>query len=183
MERIRSIVEKERSEKRKKLWLGAFFIAILVLSTLGFALTGVYNSSNTQTDNQNGDGQYNGQYWVYNLGGQEFYFNNDINDINFENVELDKRLNSYSGKKLFIDSENEVVSNLLAGNLGRFAERVQEACYGECERDLPEKDCSENLIIWRESEEKKVFEEQNCVFIYGDLSMLDAFLYRVLGFN
>jgi hypothetical protein len=68
-------------------------------------------------------------------------------------------------------------------NLARYASRFQEACYGECEKDLPEKDCSEKLIVFRESEVKKVYEEGSCVIIEGDMVAVDAFLYRVLGIS
>ena len=183
MLRIQSKEEIERKEKRRKFALGIFFIVLLVLSTAGFALTAVYNSNSNNIKSQSNEAQYNGKYWVYNSGGQEYYFSNKIEDVTFDNVEISKQISGYYGKNIYIDSENEEVTGILANNLGRASSRIQEACYGKCNRDLPEKDCSENLIVWRNSQENKVHEEQNCVFIDGDLKAVDAFLYRLLGLN
>ena len=182
MQKIMSQKEIEIKQKRNKRALGIFFIVLLVLSTAGFALTGISNSNNN-AGTQSNEGQFNGQYWTYNLGGQEYYFSNNLDEINFESVEISRQISSYYGKSLYIDAENPEVLREVANNLGRLASRFQEACYGECERDLPEKDCSEKLIVWKNSGENKVYEEQNCVFIEGDLNAVDAFLYRVLGFN
>ena len=63
-----------------------------------------------------------------------------------------------------------------------YSYRIQDACYGECERDLPEKSCEEKIIVFRESQEKQIYQEGNCIFIDGDLSSVDAFLYKILGF-
>ena len=71
----------------------------------------------------------------------------------------------------------------ITNNLGRYASRIQEACYGECERDFPEKDCSENLIVFKEMEERKIYQEEKCIFIEGDLLSVDAFLYKIMGFS
>jgi len=90
-------------------------------------------------------------------------------------------LNDYAGLPLYIDSDVDSVSSEVVLTLGRFASRVQGACYGECETDLPEKDCSENLIIIRDSLENRVYQEEKCVFIEGDVATADAFLFRVLG--
>ena len=182
MQKIISREEIEIKQKRNKKAFGIFFIVLLLLSTAGFALSSVY-SNNAGADIQENEAQYNGKYWVYNLEGQNYYFSNKLEDVNFDNVLVNKKINSYYNNNLYIDAENTDVLEILGSNLARFSSRLQEACYEECERDIPEKDCSENLIVWRSSAKNKVYEEQNCVFIDGDLKTVDAFLYRLFGLN
>ena len=98
-------------------------------------------------------------------------------------VNITHNIGNYFSKVLYIDSESDAIWQEIASNLGRYAERVQLACYGECERNLPEKDCSENIVVWRDSIESVVYQQENCVIIEGDLMAVDAFLYRVLGIN
>ena len=68
-------------------------------------------------------------------------------------------------------------------SLGRYTGRIQEACYGKCDKDLPEKDCTQNLIVWKDSAENKVYSQGKCVFIEGDLRAVDAFLYKIFELN
>ena len=88
--------------------------------------------------------------------------------------------NNYAGSTVYVVSENQAVFFEISATMGRFL-RVQEACYGPCEEDLPEKNCTDNLIIWQDSPENKVYQEENCVFIDGDMRTVDAFLYDLFG--
>jgi len=183
MRRIKSQEDIEKRGRRNKLLVGGTLIFLMVFSTAGFALYGSSGGSGNSGSDSNQEGPYyNGQYWVYNAGGNEFYFTNNVDLAKSVSVEISMTLQNYAAGSLFIDSEREDVTNEISNNIGRFAQRIQRACYGPCEKDLPEKDCSENLVIWRESEENKVYQEENCVFIEGDLIAVDAFLYKVLGF-
>jgi regulator of sigma D len=56
---------------------------------------------------------------------------------------------------------------------------MQEACYGSCERNLPEKNCTENIIIFKDSKENSVTQQDKCVFIEGDLRTVDAYIYKL----
>ncbi|MDP4039897.1 MAG: hypothetical protein Q8P57_04955 [Candidatus Pacearchaeota archaeon] len=181
MRRLKSPDEIEKSEKKKKLIVGIILIALLVFSTAGFALNGLSEGNAGQENGE--EPYYDGQYWIYPFGGQNYYFTYSIGETEMGDLNFTKSLSSYSGKNLYIDAENSAVLTELANNLGRFAGRIQEACYGECERDLPEKTCEENMIIWRDSGMNKVTQNENCIFIEGDLRIVDAFLYKVLGFN
>jgi hypothetical protein len=163
--------------------VGFVLIGLMLFSTIGFAFSGFYGSSGSDEGETQDTPYFNGNYWIYPLGGQEYYFTNSIESIEFDELSFDLSLNQYVGKNLYIDSENEEVLRMIGSNLGRFADRVQEACYGECERDLPEKECSENIIVYKDSEEENVVKEDNCIFIDGSLKTVDSFLYRVLGFN
>ena len=79
-------------------------------------------------------------------------------------------------------SGNSQGLNQALGFLGPFVSRIQEACYGPCEEDLPEKSCEDNLIVVKESEESKIYQEENCIFIEGGTGAIDAFFYRLFEF-
>jgi len=159
-------------------------IALLVLSTAGFALNGLGGNLGSTDPTLPADGVvYNGQYWIYTVSGQQFYFTNKKEDVSLEDFTLNKGFADFAGKTLYIDTESPTVLNEIGLNLGRYVSKIQEVCYGPCERDLPERDCSENLISFKESEIPSVNEQENCIFIEGDLKTVDAFLYGVLGLN
>ena len=103
--------------------------------------------------------------------------------IGIENipVEISSTPESFIGKKLYISAKNQGVLQELASTIGTFASGMQEACYGKCEENLPEKDCTENLIVWKESAENKVYQQDSCIFIEGDITAADAFIYKLFN--
>ena len=180
MRKIKTAEEIEKKQNLIKFIAGGVLVFLMVFSTAGFALNGL-GGGNSNSDGLE-DVYFDGQYWVYSLGGQQFYFTNRIEDISEIPLEISMKINDFSGKTLYIDSENLAVNGEILNNLGKYAYRIQEACYGECERNLPEKSCEDNFIVFRESEERNVYQEENCIFVDGDLSSVDAFLYKILGF-
>tara|TARA_Y100000034_G_scaffold135185_1_gene206041 strand:+ start:36 stop:581 length:546 start_codon:yes stop_codon:yes gene_type:complete len=181
MQRIKTAEEVEKKQRLVKIVAGAVLIFLMVFSTAGFALNGIGGNNN---DNAEEDGAYfNGQYWIYNLAGQQFYFNNRVEDVSEIEMNISSKINEFSQQILYIDSKNMEVGAQISDSLGRYASRIQEACQGDCDRDLPEKDCSENLISFKVAEERKIYQEEKCIFIEGDLLAVDAFLYRILGLN
>ncbi|MGV8142874.1 MAG: hypothetical protein ACP5NS_04575 [Candidatus Pacearchaeota archaeon] len=183
MKKIQTATEIANKEARKKRIGGIVIIALLLLSTAGFALNGVGINSNGSTNN---DGLiFDGQSWIYYLGGQPTYrFTYGLNDLNFTDFKLSKNLADLGGKSLYIDSENNIGTQDIAINLGRHVSKIGEACYGSCNRDLQELTCdTENILIVIKSNYTSVKEENNCIFIEEDLRVIDAFLYRILGLN
>ena len=183
MRKIKTQEEIEKKQKRMKMIIGIVFIFLMTFSTAGFALFGRSGNSKSDSETAQQDSYYNGQYWIYNLNGREFYFTNSKEQTKDVSVEISATFNNYVGSNVYIDSDSDAITNELGNNIGRFAGRFQKACYGSCEEDLPEKDCNDNLIVWKESEERKVYQEGNCIFINGDLVTVDAFLYKMLGFS
>ena len=186
MRKIKSEEDIKRGKKRVKIIVGAVLVFLMVFSTAGFALYGQSDSNSGAIGSSNpGDpgfgSNYNGQYWVYQIGGQEFYFTNVRELTQNIPVEIQTTLQDYTGSNIFVDSDDREVLNEISISLGRYTQRLQEACYGSCEENLPEKDCTENLIVFSESENSRVYQEDKCVFIEGDLTSVDAFLYRILG--
>lgn len=184
MAKIRSLRDASESERRRKKWGGILIISLLLLSTLGFAIGLVgFGSQGTNEEDVQGF-SHNGQYWVYTAGSQKYYFLHHIDETNKEIV-FDKTLVDFANKRIFIDSEIAGGFDEINNNLARYSPKVSEACYEECQRDLPEKTCDgeDKLIVIREDENQNIEEVGSCVFINGDMKVVDAFLYKILGIN
>jgi len=181
MRNIRTQEEIDKSKKIRGRILAGFMLLLLLGSVAGFAfLSSPGNGGNVNPQLNTGSGRaYNvGHSWALNFNGQEIYFRYSDEEVKEIDVQVFLGLGDYYGKTLYIDSENREVYNEIVGTLGQLALRVQEACYGECNRDLPIKDCNENLIIYRNGE-NKAYQNQSCVIIDGDLMAVDAFLYKM----
>lgn len=164
--------EAERKQKRTKFILGTILLVIMVLSTAGYAI--LYNSD---PSSQQGSGiRFNGVQWIVPVNGVDLLFTNSPDSVADVPVDVTVTLSAYTSTPVYVASNSTSVNNEL-GNLRYFVPRMQRACYGDCEEDLPVKDCSSNLIVWKDSSENKVYQEQNCVFIEGDLRAVDAFLF------
>lgn len=166
---MRSILSQDEAEKKRKKYsraIGIIMLALLVLSTLGYAL---FYSDRDST--QPGDPNSN----TYLLS----YPPESLSDIP---LNISMSLNNYAGKNVYVSADNSQILNELARGLGKHAARIQQACYGACEENLPEKTCADLLIIWKDSPTPKVTQKENCIFIDGDLRAVDAFLYKILGY-
>jgi len=181
MQRIKTAEEVEKKQRVIKLVAGSVLIFLMVFSTAGFALNGIGGNSDSPEDSE--EIYFDGNYWIYSFGSQQFYFENKLEDTSEVSVQITARINDFSQQILYLDSENVGATSEISNNLGRYSSRVQEACYGECERDVPERDCSENLVVFKEGNERKVTQKDKCIFIEGDLASVDAFLYKVLGLS
>ncbi len=178
--------EKTADEKRKRntLVLSIFILVILVGGTVGYAFISNPSSGISSGDSTgNANGYLLGNRWVMIVDGIEMSFAHPPESVLDVPVEATISTTTYKGLSLYIDSDNNAINSEIASVLGYYVSRIQRACYGPCEEDFPEKDCSENIIIWEDSPENKVYHEDNCVFIEGDLRAVDAFLYRTLGIN
>jgi hypothetical protein len=177
LRKIESSEERERKRKRNTLFLSIVMIAILVFSTAGyFAFKGDSTQSNTQGVQNMGDS------WVFKYGEQTIRMSNPPEDVKNITVFINDDISSYSGKTVYIASENDAgsyeVYSALLNNVGR----VQSACYGKCTKDLPEKECNETMIVIKPANvTEMVYQKDNCVFIEGDLKAVDAFLYKIYG--
>lgn len=166
--KIKSREEIEKARKRNIAIISFFMLFLLVVSTAGYALIvgGNFGSSN---DNNQADIEY----WLPLGSSLE-----EIKDIP---VNIYFSLENYKNFPVYISANNSRVFSGIYSIIGKYASRVNEACYKECEEDLPEKDCSENFIVYKESEENIVYQLDRCIFIEGNLKTVDAFLYRIAG--
>ncbi|MDO8509274.1 MAG: hypothetical protein Q7S27_06365 [Nanoarchaeota archaeon] len=174
---IKTKEEFERKKKRNSKILSVFMLSILLLSTLGYAFfinpSSTENISDPQIQDTPSD-KVNFQYQ-----GVGFVLESSPEDIKDIPVNLTIFSDAYTGQPIYLDVKNDGILTELSSNLLKITSKVQKACYGKCEENLPEKDCTSNLIIWKESIERKVYQKDKCVFIEGDLASADAFLYRL----
>lgn len=172
MRAIESFEVREKRSKRNRLIMGVLLIGLMVLSTAGYAFYGV-TDKNTGVVNEQGI-RYDGSYWIFPASYSDLYLFND--PTNIVKVNLNNKALNYGGSPLYIDSEDSYIKEHLALNLGTYFNGIYEACYSSCERDLPEKDCSEPIIIYRDSLENSIRQEQNCFFISGNTEEVDKFI-------
>jgi len=181
MKKIKNKEEIERRNRINKFILGVLMISLMLASSLGYA----FFSSDGITE-ENIPEEINGEFingrWVYQFGDQQFAFLSFIGLAEKVSVDMEKTLVDYYSKQIYIDSERETFEEISL-NLGSYTSRINEACYGPCEENLPEKQCDSLLIVHRSSSENRVYQQDNCIFIEGDIVAVDAFLYRILGFT
>jgi hypothetical protein len=184
MRKILSQSEIERKKKRNLFIISMLILGVLVLGTVGYAFLDKTNTS--QDDTQNLDKEYSVSYlgnsWRIVYKDQVYITSFSPDDVKNISVNIQMSLSSISNKPLFIASGNDAVTSEIASALQRYTQRaVQKACYGSCIEDLPEKNCSSNLIVWKDAPENKVYQSENCIFLEGDLRSADAFLFKLLN--
>lgn len=182
---MRKIGSDKNIEKKRKIGtiiISVFILLLLVVGTAGYAFLSNPNSI-TRSDNPPTDGAVDlGGTWAITIQGRTFYFSNSPEEVQDIPVDITATLQTYAGNTLYLDSEDQTVTQEILATLGQFSNRFQEICQGSCpDKNLPEKDCTENLIVWKESQENKVYQQDNCVFIEGDLESVDAFIYTLFG--
>lgn len=184
MRKIETQEEIEKRRKRNMMIMSVLMLGILTISTIGYSFlsSDKADGEESQENSENGIYAY-GDRWVVSLNGKQLLLINHPDELKNVSADISMNANSYYNNEVYIDSANEGVYNEITINLEEFAGKVQKACYGNCEEDLPEKNCSSNLIVWKESIENKVSQQENCIFIDGDLKAVDAFLYKIFGGN
>lgn len=184
---MRAIGEAEAQQARNQKMaknFALFFLGMLVLSSIGYAFLSNPNAG-TDTSGQINDGTVRqvGDRWIFGATGREISLANSPQDVANVSVTLTESLNAYVQEPIFFDVENQGILTEVATPLQPYASRMQEACYGSCERDLPEKDCTERLIIFRENETNSVRQDAKCIFIQGDMRAADAYIYKLFGIS
>lgn len=164
--------ERIEKEKRRSKIITIFLLIILVGSTAAYAFV-FYDGESDKDDSLKG----NINYIIAN--NEKVYLNHELENVKNISVSINSDISAFANKVLYIDSESEMVISEIAYTLGRYTKSVQDACYGSCEKDLPEKDCGEELIVFKKSDENRVYQQEKCIFIEGDLRAVDAFIYRI----
>lgn len=181
---MRAIGSYEEERKRKERTVrnfSIFLLFILVVSSIGYAFISNPSDSASSTGNSDTGVRQLGDRWVFGPAGGEVALSFGPEDTKDVPVNVLMGLEDYVGVPLFLDASDPQVLNELGGALQNYPSRIQEACYGSCTRDLPEKDCSDNMIVWRESENSSVSQNEKCIFIEGDLRAVDAYIYRLFN--
>lgn len=173
MKKIESAAEIEERRKKRGMYLTILMLIILLGSTAGYSFL-----SSEKADKNKGNAQGAEELGV-KVGEQYVYLAHSKNDTSNVSVNVMFNLQDYAGKKVYVVSENNGISQEIMSTIGGYADGIQNACYGNCTENLPEKNCSDMLIVWQESSENRVYQQDNCVFIEGDMKAVDAFIYRM----
>lgn len=181
MRGIQSTHNTEKEQRRNYRILGVLLIFLMLGSTLGYAFS-LLADSTTQTTTP-GEPYYDGNGWLVSRGGAQFYLLHGPEEV--RNVTLDVRasLSDFMQRTVYISASEPTVQQELTQPLAYYAQRVQPACYGACENpDLPEKNCSDTIIVWTNSATNRVWQQDSCTFIEGDTRAVDAYIYYLYGY-
>jgi len=189
MRRILSKEEEAKRARRNQFIIGGVMILIMFASILGYSLSRE-ETTNTEKVIYN-EFEFTKQSGFWNLNKENYQFSFKYNPKETEKINPALNLlGSYANKPLYIYSENmeattEIYRNLFYQN--RIVERVQDACINgsRCDNNYPIKNCESNFIIIKESNNTEIKQQQNCVFISGNMGNLtelsDSFLFKLIG--
>lgn len=185
--KIKSQEEIDKKNKRNQRIIVLVMIFLIGFSSLGYAIMSREDNSSDINSVQYGGLEFvnSNDFWTTNINGKVFYFKNLPEDIKNISIEGNYSIQEYSGNVLYFVNLNAKSSTVVYA-LQDSVLRMQEACIEgtSCtNKDLPIKNCLDNnIIIFKESITNKVFRQEKCVFIEGDLfSGSDRFVYRLLN--
>ncbi len=193
MKRIVTQIQRDKKNRINQFLVGIVLIALLLFSTLGYALGGRNEEEKLKKIEYNNIDfiQENSEYWRFNIDNGNFltkYNPQETEDITFLS---DFDLNNYLNKPLYLVGGSQEPNSEIYRNLNVFVLRIQEACISKqnCNGELPVKDCSiDNIIVINEVEEdglENIYQQENCVFITASLGnqtkYADKFLFEILG--
>lgn len=194
MRRITLKKNKDKRERRSQILIAVLLVGIMLFSAIGYTFQSAFEKNQIEKVTYNGfEFVKYGSYWVTQINGEDFLFQYNPLEIEERNISLNL-IETYYSRPLYVypSETNEAIIEIRR-NLDplfrkNIVQRVQEACVSEEEckdKNLPTRDCSENFIIVRESEESKIRQTRNCVYLEGkkeDFVMLaDEFLFHLLG--
>lgn len=183
----------KKKQKKNQLYLGIALSVLMLFSVFGVMVNSFGKEKETEKVIYNGL-EFIKKNSIYELtiGGNNFYFSENPNNINdaFYEIELNKTFSQYIGKPLYLDILDYEATKEIYQNMEGYPLRIQNACYDEKDclsEEFPIKDCSENMIIIRQSNINKIYQNESCVFIEGDteelIKLTDLFLLKIMGIN
>jgi hypothetical protein len=179
MRTIQTEEQRDKKRKRNTQIMGLILAVLMLGSTLGYAFSMFFSSRAPEPIPFNNTSQPN-QPLIITRNGLSFALQSTMQDISVIPVNISRDVSDYAGATLFIASEDPAATQELGGVLTNYAGRLQEACYGPCaSEDLPEKTCADHIIVVRSHVAQSVSQQENCIFIDGDIKAVDAFLYNL----
>jgi len=193
MRAIKSREEKEKAKRRNQAIVGFVLVGIMLFSSLGYSFIssrGENKENNLKIIEYNGiKFEKIGMLWQFENYGQKFLTRYNPKQTENISIDFEVSLEDYNPKLLYFVSENSEAVKELAENLRPFIIRWQYACLeGEaCEKDLPAKNCTENLIIIKDTDKTDIHKTDKCIFIEGEykenIRTADALLFKILGIS
>ena len=185
MKKIITQEEKDRKNKRNQIIVGVTLVSLIILSSLGYAImsrsedTTILKEKYAGLTFQNING-----YWTTFVAQKQLYFNKLPEEVLNVSIEGQYSATDYAGQTIYLVNSNPATVTL-TDFLSTLALRIQEACLEgqECiNSELPVKTCEDNMFVFKESNETKVYKTQNCVFIEGNhYDAVDRLIYKIYG--
>jgi len=182
---IRKIETEEVREKKSK--RNILILSIVMISILVFSIAaGYFAPREKESVISEGKVQGYGDFWIFNYQGKNIRLSSSPESTENVSVTMFTNIKNYFGKTIYVASEYISEFDEVSSALQGYAERIQPACYGACDKNLPEKNCTDTMIVIKPVVgagfgDGKVYEEENCVFIEGGIVSVDAFLYEIFG--
>ena len=186
MKRLISKQKQEKNKKLKQFATGGVLIFVMLFSIVGYSFQSNPSKSEKKI-NYNGLEFINqNDFWILQLQNLNFIFK--FNPLQTEGIHASE-LNSfqtYSGKPLYIYSENQEAESEIYRNLNQIALRIRKAYLQgeEGDENLPVKTCEDNFIILKETNNTQIIQNQSCVFIQGPkeelVKITDEFLFKII---
>jgi hypothetical protein len=189
IKKIETQENRDRKAKRNKIIISVAMVVLIGLSSLGYAIM----SNNGNSSSNDSIVKYAGlqfvksnDLWATIISGKTFYFNYLPTELTNVSISGNYSFNDYFQNTVYVINVNSGGSGLLNA-IDAAALRLQEACLAgmDCSNaDLPIKKCSDNLIVFSDSNSSSttVTKSQNCTFISGDFFKgSDKLLYKLLN--
>lgn len=188
LKKIETQEDRDRKARRVKIIVSVVMVVLIGLSSLGYALMSKNDGSSVANVVNYASLKFvqNNGFWTTSINEKVFYFNYLPTEIQNVTIAGNYSLEDYYQKTIYIVNINSAASGILYA-LDGISTRVQEACLNQnncSNKDLPVKNCSDNLIVFSDSNISSVSKNENCVIISGNsLEGTDKFLYRLLGID
>jgi hypothetical protein len=192
MRKIITKDERHKINRRNQLIIGGVMIGLMLLSTLGYAIS--VKEGNNKNDVKKLE--YKGiiflkesEYWLFQYSGANFI--TKYNPKETENISSFGYLflEKYKDKPLYIAGDRAEAYMEINTNLMQLVQRIQPSCNEKnCSENLPVKNCSiDNIIIFivpnNSSDSIKI--QEKCIIITADyperIRYADNVIYKILG--
>ncbi len=188
MRKIQTAQEIEKKRKRNNLILAIIMVALIGLSSLGYAI--MSRDDNTSTINTAVFGgvkfEKSGGYWMTEINSKLFYFTYLPQELENITITGNYSFGDYYQQPVYVVNQNPAVGSISYA-LQDVALRIQEACMQgtECtNKDLPIKTCNEKVIVFNNPNLNvtQINKENNCIYIDGNFfEGVDKLIYRMLN--
>ncbi len=183
MRKILSKYEEDKKKKRNQYIVGGVLILVMLVSVLGYAFP---QGQAVSTVSSNATSTYNGitftnenGYWSTAYNNQRLVFTYNPSQISSDLTNLTKTINDFTGKPLYIYSDDINAESEVSINLAKFANGISPI------QNISNKDCTNNEIIIQNSSSSSVSQEQNCIIISGHgqdlIATTDNILFKLFG--
>ncbi len=191
MRKIVTAQEMEEKARRDKILIGSVLVILMIISTAGYAFFSGEKEGSSEKITYNGITFLRSEsgVWAFESQSMQFYTQYTPNETGNISSFILRSAGDYSGQPLFFLGQSGARREI-EYNLRSLVTRTQEGCiigYEEkCNNETPIKNCStDNIIIIEESNDTKITQEENCVFIkapYEEQTRAgDAFIFKLLG--